>query len=226
MKAICQTHWVISHTFSALLLWPFVHQYMFQAHFMRSPHTLRQWWLGSINNSSRQSTDFRPMIVFTSRSAPSAEISSTLVFLFLGPSSHLLHRPENIVYSSNDPDSIVIVDLGMQVHLPLLTLFAHLFTTQKSSTPPTSNSPASPAISAMSPPKSLKHPRKPIHIWSTGMISSTRTHKRDTSSFLSHCAQLLSLPFSSAATPFSFQQHYRPCPAKRPKLSFTARTRT
>jgi len=121
MKAICQTHWVISHTFSALLLWPFVHQYMFQA--MRSPHTLRHHWLGSINNSSRQSTDFRPMIVFTSRSAPSAETSSTLVFLFLGPSFHLLHRPENIVYSSNDPDSIVIVDLGMQVHLPLLTLF-------------------------------------------------------------------------------------------------------
>jgi len=79
------------------------------------------------------------MIVFTSRSAPSAETSSTLVFLFLGPSFHLLHRPENIVYSSNDPDSIVIVDLGMQVHLPLLTLFAHLFTTQKSSASPTSN---------------------------------------------------------------------------------------
>ena len=86
--------------------------------------------------------------------------SSTLAFLFLTPSFHLLDRPKNILYHSNDPDSvIVVVDFCMQVpiHFPPLTPLCSSFHREKFPHSTENNSPPSPTLLALSPQSHQKH---------------------------------------------------------------------
>jgi len=66
---------------------------------------------------------------------------------------------------------------------------------------------------------------KPMDIWLTSMIASTRIHKRNAGSLLSLSAQLLSRTFSSAVTPLFVPTI--PCPLLSkmliPKLNFRVR---
>jgi len=63
---------------------------------------------------------------------------------------------------------------------------------------------------------------KPMDIWLTSMITSTRIHKRKAGSLLSLSVQPLSRTFSSAVTPLFVPTTPRPLPSKMliPKLNF------
>ena len=142
------------------------------------------------------------------------------------PYLHLLDRPENILYSFNDPISdIVIVDFGMQVpiHFPPLIPFCSSLRREKL---PHSPHGKLTSLLATSLPKSSEMPV--IGNWSTSMIASTRIHRRNTSSWLSlslhshhHLCSLLQL------SPFSCQHchHHRPIERQPPNLRVRTGTR-
>ena len=106
-------------------------------------------------------------------------------------SIHLLDRPKNIFYCSNDPDSdIAIVNFGMQAPMfifhPWLPLL--IFHRENSLILPTSNSPLSPALSATSPPKSSKAlaQKSGSQVWLLPHVYTNKTQAHSLSLHIHH----------------------------------------
>ena len=119
----------------------------------------------------------------------STKTSSMLVFLSLAPLPSL-DRPENILYHFNNSD-IVIVDFGMQI--PIHPPFVHVFTEKNLLHSPNEQLTSLAGSFGYVIPEVVRNTGhgNPVDIWSTGIIISTRIHKRNTSSLFSLSASII-----------------------------------